>query len=52
MNELKFFVMYWDSDRTVTGPMSFKKAIQVQNNSLTPCEILKKVIDIHGKEVK
>lgn len=52
MTELKYFIMYWDNSKTVAGPMTFKKAIEVQKRSLIPCEILRKIINIHGKEVK
>lgn len=52
MNDLKYYIIYWDNANTVTGPMSFKNAVAVQRKAITPCEILKKVIDVHGKEVK
>lgn len=48
----KYYIIYWDETNTITGPMSFKKACEIHKRSLIPCEILKKVIDVHGKEVK
>lgn len=52
MNGVKYYVLYLDVSETIVGPMSFKEAIKVQKRATVPCEILKRVIDIDGKEVK
>lgn len=47
----KYYVLHWGTDRIV-GPMTFKDAVAMQEMAHAPCEILKLVVDVTGKEVK
>lgn len=47
----KYWIKTWDTG-IVLGPYTLKEALSVKEKRTDPCEILKTVIDIHGKEVK
>ena len=47
----KYWVKSWDTG-ALLGPFTLKEALSVQEKRSDACEILKTVIDIHGKEVR
>lgn len=47
----KYWVKKWGSE-VILGPFTLREALSVKEKRSDPCEILKTVIDINGKEVK
>lgn len=46
----KYWVKTWGDN--ILGPMTLKEALSTQEKRTDPCEILKTIIDVNGKEVK
>lgn len=47
----KYWVKAWDAENLL-GPYTLREALNVQEKRNGPCEVLKTVIDVNGKEVK